>query len=108
MNSKSTKETVNFLALTRMAKANNSFIFRKSTKKWYTPEELTEAVPHINVTGNKGETLLPASDFVVMDPFAAVRYYNKWLKSLTEMICEIENKISDNYTVKFSAKNKKS
>ncbi|MGJ1432878.1 hypothetical protein ACR79M_14985 [Sphingobacterium spiritivorum] len=98
------KETVNFLALTRTAKANNCFIFRKSTKVWYTPDELTEAVPSINVTGNKGETMLPASDFVIMDPFAAVKYYNKWLRSLTDMIGEIERKITDNYSVEFKSK----
>ncbi|MGJ1369552.1 hypothetical protein [Sphingobacterium spiritivorum] len=98
------KETVNFLALTRTAKANNCFIFRKSTKVWYTPDELTEAVPSINVTGNKGESMLPASDFVIMDPFAAIKYYNKWLKSLTEMICDVETKISENFTVEFKNK----
>lgn len=97
-------DRANFLVIYKTAKANGCFIFRKSTKKWYTPEEFNEDIPNIIQKGNKGETMNLASDFVIKSPFEALKFYNKWHKLVLDKILEIESKIDKDYHLEFKPK----
>lgn len=94
----------NFEVIYKTAKANDCFIFYKPTKRWYTPEEFRDDIKNIEVRGNRGESKNLASDFAIKSPFEALKFYNKWLKLVTDKIVEIESKIDKEYDTDFKRK----
>lgn len=97
-------DKANFSVIYKTAKANGCFIFHKPTKKWYTPEEFKADVPNIQRSGNRGEIKNLASEFAIKSPYEALKFYNKWLKLVTDKIAEIESKIDQDYCVEIKPK----
>jgi|SRR5690606_6948393 len=97
--------TVNFDVLIKTARVNSCFIYDKKNKIWYTPDELEEELLKIKHSGKRGETLNPASQYSLHSPFAAIKFYNNWLKALSDKINSLQDKIEKSYSIDFKPKN---
>lgn len=98
------KDRVNFDVLIKNARVNNCFIYDKKNKRWFTPAELEEELNLIKDTGKRGETLNFASDYSIHSPFAAIKFYHKWLDVLSTRIVDLQDKIEKSYNIEFTSK----
>jgi len=81
------------LALT--AKRNKQWIFSKTTKKWYTPEEFGFAKEDIKV--HRGQASAP--QLILMDPRQALDIANAQVVKASKFIEEHSKRIWDYYNI---------
>jgi len=78
------------------AKANNQWIYSKTTKTWYTPEEFAFSNEEIKVHRNKAE----APQLILMDPRQGLDNANDLIIRASKFISEHTKKMWDYYDIK--------
>ncbi|RQO79116.1 hypothetical protein DBR40_05195 [Pedobacter sp. KBW01] len=78
------------------AKANNQWIYSKTTKKWYTPEEFAFSNEEIKVHRNKAD----APQLILMDPRQGLEMANEMIVRSSKFIQEHTKKMWEYYDLK--------
>jgi len=87
--------------LSNRAKQNNQWIFSKTTKKWYTPEEFGFSKEDIKVHRGKAD----APQLILMDPRQALDIANSSIQKASKFIEEHSKRVWAYYNIE-TKKNK--
>lgn len=83
------------------AKLSGAWIYHKSTRRFYTPDEFIENWPDIYQQSPRGKN--NREDFQIMSPMAAIRQRAEWVAKANAELQEIMRKL-ESYNASFKIK----